>query len=131
MNFLILYTELQTLLRGAGVIRPKKSDVLTLSACASRVFVEFRGDVAGTEMIVLSDGAVTVPAQKFRMLIKTYKGTRSLNFEGGPTRLKIEKFTMPILDWNPNPQPPAHFKIFPGSSLPEFDTDSRLASRTV
>jgi hypothetical protein len=117
MNFLITYSELETLFKGAGLTRPKKTDVLTISACASRVFVEFRGDVAGTELVVLSDGAVTLPAQKFLMLIKTYKGTRSLNFEGGPNSLKIQNFTMPILSWNPNPQPPGNFKIFPSQPI--------------
>lgn len=106
MKFLIALTELETLLKSAGVTRPKKTDVLILSACASRVFIEFKGDVAGTEMAVLSDGAVTLPAQKFLMLLKTYKGTRFLNFEGSPTSLRIQNFTMPILAWNPNPLPP-------------------------
>ena len=131
MKFLIAFTEIETLLKSSGVTRPKKADVLTLSACAARVFVEFKGDVAGIEMIVLSEGAVTLPAQKFLMMIKTYKGTRALNFEGGPTSLKIQNFTMPILAWNPNPKPPANFKLFPSSSQPEVDTDSRISKRTV
>ena len=118
MKFLISFTEIHNLLKSAGVTRPKKEDVLTLSACAARVFVEFKGDVAGIEMIVLSEGAVRLPAQKLLMLIKTYKGTRILNFEGGPTSLKIQNFTMPILAWNPNPKPPANFKLFSPQSTP-------------
>ncbi|MEI8309335.1 MAG: hypothetical protein WCH98_01125 [Verrucomicrobiota bacterium] len=128
MKFLIAFTEIETLLKSAGVTRPKTAEVLTISACAARVFVEFRGDVAGIELIALSEGAVTLPAQKFLMLIKTYKGTRNLNFEGGPTSLKIQNFTMPILAWNPNPKPPANFKLFPSSSLPDVDTASRRST---
>lgn len=116
MKFLIAFTEIETLLKSAGVTRPKIGDVLTLSSCAARVFVECKGDVAGIEMLVLSESAVTLPAQKFLMLIKTYKGTRTLNFEGGPTSLKIQNFTMPILSWNANPQLPAKFKSFPPQS---------------
>lgn len=131
MKFLIAFTEIETLLKSSGVTRPKKADILTLSACAERVFVECKGDVAGIEMIVLSEGAVTLPAQKFLMLIKTYKGTRALNFEGGPISLKIQNFTMPILAWNPNPKPPANFKLFSGSSLPDVDAASRISKRAV
>lgn len=109
MKFTIAFAEIETLLKNAQVTRPKKKDVLILSACAARVFVEFRGDVAGLEIPVLSEGAVTLPAQKFLMLIKTYKGTPSLKFEGGPTSLKIQNLTMPILAWNPQPIPHAGF----------------------
>ena len=123
MKFLIAYAEIATLLKSAGVTRPKKDDILTLSACAARVFVECKGDVAGIEMIVLSEGAVTLPAQKFLMLIKTYKGTRALNFEGCPNSLKIQNFTMPILTWNPNPKPPANFKLFPTQVTSSFSKD--------
>jgi hypothetical protein len=109
MKFLIAFSEIETLLKNAQVTRPKKKDVLILSAGAARVFVEFRGDAAGLEVPVLSEGAVTLPAQKFLMLIKTYKGTPSLTFEGGPNSLKIQNFTMPILAWNPQPITPAGF----------------------
>jgi len=109
MKFTIAFAEIETLLKNAQVTRPKKKDVLILSTCAARVFVEFRGEVAGLEVPVFSEGAVSLPAQKFLMLIKTYKGTPSLNFEGGPTSLKIQNFTMPILAWNPQPIPPAGF----------------------
>ncbi len=58
MKFTILLADLETLLRTAGLSRPKKKDTLILSACAARVFIEFKGDVAGTESLVLSNGAV-------------------------------------------------------------------------
>lgn len=117
MKFAIASADLETLLKGAGVTKPKKADSFTLSACAARVFVEFKGDVAGIEELVLADGAVTLPAQKFLALLKTYKGTRALSFEGGPNGLKVQNFTMPVLAWNPQPKPPAHFHVFPVTDL--------------
>ncbi|CAN5737919.1 hypothetical protein BH09VER1_BH09VER1_40130 [soil metagenome] len=121
MNFIIPLNDLETLFKGASLTRPKKTDTFTLSACAARVFVEFRGDVAGIEALVMSDGAVSLPAHKFREMIKTYKGTRALNFEGGPNGLKIQNFTMPILRWTPSPTPPAQFKVFQ-TTQPEGST---------
>ena len=106
MKFNITLTGLELLLKSAGISRPKKTDVFTLSACGARVFVEFKGNVAGIEEPVLSEGAVTLPAQKFLALLKTYKGMRALNFQGGPSGLKVQNFTMPVLAWNPSPEPP-------------------------
>ena len=119
MKFTIAYTDLETLLKGAGVSKPKKAETLTLSACAARVFVEFQGDFAGIEEIVLSDGAVTLPAAKFSTLIKTYRGTRFLNIEGGSNGLKVQNYTMPVLAWNPQPQAPAQFQVFAAAPLPD------------
>ena len=119
MKFTIAYTDLQTLLKGAGVSKPRKADTLSLFACAGRVFAEYKGDVAGIEELVLEDGGVTLPAQKFAALIQTYKGTRLLRFEGSPTSLKVQNFTMPILEWNEAPRPPAQFQLFPTAPLPE------------
>ncbi len=116
MKFTIARAELESLLKAAGITRPKTPDKFKLSACAARVFVELKGDVAGLESLVLSDGAVTVPAKKFIALLQTYKGTRHLTFEGGPSGLKVQNFTMPILAWNPRPSPPASFQISRGSS---------------
>jgi hypothetical protein len=113
MKLTIALADLEILLKSAGISRPKKIDTFTLSACAGRIFVEFKGDVAGIEALVLSDGAVVLPAQKFQGLLKTYKGIKFLNLEGGPSGLNIQNFTMPVLSWNPQPNPPANFQIFP------------------
>lgn len=117
MKFTVALTDIESLMKGAGIIRPKKTDTFTLSACAARVFVEFKGDVAGVEVLVLADGAVTLPAKKFLALLKTYKGTRFLRFEGGPTGLKVQNLTIAVLEWNPQPTPPAHFHVFPVTDL--------------
>ncbi len=82
MKFTIALADLESLLK-AILSRPRKDDTLILSACAARVFIECKGDGAGIEAIVFSDGAVTFPAQKFRDLLKPYKGTRFLTFEWG------------------------------------------------
>ncbi len=63
MKFTIALTDLETLLRGVGVFRPKKTDTLKLSACAARVFVESKDGVAGIEALVLAHGAVTLPGR--------------------------------------------------------------------
>src|SRR4051812_41938413 len=101
MKFTIAVSDLESLLKGAGISRPKKTDVFTLSACAARVFVESKDGIAGIEALVLSDGAVTLPSQKFSALLKTYKGTRFLSFEGSAAGLQIQTFRMPVLSYSP------------------------------
>ena len=118
MKFTIALSDLESLIKGAGISRPKKKDVFTLSACVGRVFVESKGGVAGIETLVLYDGAVTLPAQKFSALLKTYKGTRFLNFEGSADGLQIQTFRMPVLDYDAHPKPPADFHVFPTASPP-------------
>lgn len=127
MKFLIAVPDLQALLKNVGMSRPKKTDTFILSACASRVFVEFRGIVAGIEMLVLSDGAVELPAHNFPTLIKTYKGTQFLNFDGGANGLKIQNLTTPVISWNPQPEPPAYFQLFP----PTFSTESLVNQKRL
>jgi hypothetical protein len=119
MKFSIALADLESLLKAAGLTRLKKPTNFTLSACAARVFVEFQGDVSGIEAIVLSDGAVTLPTNKFRDVLKTYKGTRFLTFEGYAEGLRIQNFRMPIIGYNPSPTPPAQFKLFAASPLPD------------
>ena len=117
MKFIIAFTDLETLLKGAGISKQTTNQTFTLSACAARVFVEFESNVAGIEELILSDGAVKLWSTNFIAMLNTYKGTRFLSFEGGPDGLKVQNFTMPILAWNPCPQPPAHFHIFPATDL--------------
>ena len=119
MKFLIAFSDLESLLKSVGMSRPKKTETFILSACAARVFIDFKGVVGGLEMLVLSDGLVKLSAQKFTKLIPTYEGTRFLSFEGGPGGLKIQNFTMPVISWNPQPEPPAEFHLFPSTPLPE------------
>ena len=64
------------------------------------------------EALVFGDGAVTLSAQKFRDLLKIYKGTRFLTFEWGADGLHIQNFRMPVLGYDPRPKPPADFQVF-------------------
>ena len=125
MKFTIALADLESLVKGAAISRPKKTDVFTLSACAARVFVESKGGVAGIEALVLSDGAVTLPAQKFGALLKTYKGTRFLNFDGNADGLQIQTFRMPVLSYNPHPKAPADFHVFPVTVPPSSQKSQR------
>lgn len=127
MKFTIAIADLESLLKGAGISRPKKTDVFTLSACAARVFIETKDGVAGIEALVLSDGAVTLPAYNFRALLRTYKGTRFLNFEGNVDGLQIQTFRMPVLSYNPRPKPPADFHVFPVTCSPNSASTHPLA----
>jgi uncharacterized protein (TIGR04255 family) len=113
MKFNIRPAEIKKLLKGVGASKPAPEESITISACAARVFVEYKGDVGGIEHLVLADGAVTLPAKKLVDLLSTYKGVKSLHFEGGPKVLKVDSLTMPIIRWEPNPKPPADFQIFP------------------
>jgi hypothetical protein len=112
VKFTIRIDELEGLLK-AVVSRPRKRDTLRISACAARVFVECRDAVAGVEALVFSDGAVTLPAAKFREVVKTYKGRTSLTFEGSTDGLRIENLVMPARGYDSNPKPPAAFQVFP------------------
>ena len=38
-----------------------------------------------------------LPAKAFREVLKTYKGTRYLAFEGGAEGLRVQNFQMPVL----------------------------------
>jgi hypothetical protein len=116
MKFTIPLADIEGLLKGT-VSRPRKKDTITLSACTARVFVECKSYVAGIEALVFSDGAVALPAQKFRDLLKTYKGTRSLTFEGSADGLRIQNFRMPVLAYHSHPKPPADFHVFPETAL--------------
>lgn len=128
MKFTIATADIESLLRGAGVSRPRKTDTLKLSACAARVFVESKDGVAGIEALVLADGAVTLPAKSFSSILKTYKGTKFLNFDGSSDGLQINAFRMPILAYDPAPTPPADFHIFPVTSSPGSEAQSRHVS---
>jgi DNA polymerase III sliding clamp (beta) subunit (PCNA family) len=112
MKFTIRIDELESLLK-AVASRPRKTDTITLSACAARVFVECKDAVGGIEALVFSDGAITLPARKFRELVKTYKGRTSLTFEGSGDGLRIENFSMSVLAYDPDPKAPAAFQVFP------------------
>ena len=113
VKFTIALADLETLLRGAGVSRPKKTDTLKLSACAARAFVETKDGVAGIEALVLADGAVILPTKNFAAVLKTYKGTKFLNFDGSSGGLQINTFRMPVLSYDLSPTPPADFQVFP------------------
>jgi DNA polymerase III sliding clamp (beta) subunit (PCNA family) len=112
MKFTINRRALETLLK-AVASRPGEAETMTeedtvvLSACAGRVFVECKGDIAGIQALVYEDGAVTLPARKFRTLLKTYKGTHSLTFEANADGLRVQTFWMPVLGYDPHPKPPA------------------------
>jgi hypothetical protein len=92
MKFTIALTELESLLK-AVVSHPRKDDTLILSACAGRVFIEYKGDGAGVDALVFSAGAVTFPVQKFEDLLETYKGTCFLTFEWGASGLHVPRGT--------------------------------------
>jgi hypothetical protein len=70
------------------------------------LFVECKGDFAGTAALVFEDGAVTVPEQKLRTLLNTYKSMRSLTFEGSANGLRVQTFWMPVLGYDPHTKPP-------------------------
>ena len=128
MKFTIARADLESLLK-AVVSRPRKDDTVILSACAARVFIECTGNVAGIEALVFGDGAVTLPAQKFRDLLKTYKGTRFLTFEWDADGLHVQNFRLPVLGYDPHPKPPADFQVFPAIPPPSSTTTQSNPSR--
>lgn len=127
MKFTIARADLESLLK-AVILRPRKDETVILSACAALVFVECKGNVAGIEALVFGDGAVTLPAQKFRDLLKTYKGTRFLTFEWGADGLHVQNFRMPVIGYDPRPKPPADFPVFPVIPPPGSTTQRQSQS---
>ena len=118
MKFTIALVDLKFLMKGAGVSRPTTRDTITLSACAARVFVHSKNGIAGIEAMVFRDGAVTLPAKTFSALLKTYKGTKFLNFEAARPQLQINNLVMPVLGYDPAPSPPADFQVFSAKAAP-------------
>jgi len=108
MKFHISVRELERLFK-ATVERPRKADTVTLSACASYVFVECRGDIAGAKAAVYRDGAVTLKAKKFRDFLKTYKNMEAPIFEESADGLRIKTLPIPVASYDPKPKPPAEF----------------------
>jgi hypothetical protein len=103
MKFTIPPATLDSLMKNAGVAKPKKTDVFTLSASGGRVSVEFRGESAAIVAPIRSEGAVVLIAKNFRAVLDTYKRTTELAFDGGPEGLKINNLKMPIQEWIANP----------------------------
>lgn len=103
MKFSIPPATLDSLMKNAGVAKPKKTDVFTLSASGGRVSVEFHGEISGIVAPIRSEGAVKLIAKNFRAMLDTYKRTPELTFEGGPDGLKINNLKMPIQEWIANP----------------------------
>lgn len=105
MKFSIRRKDLQRLIKATGPENPREGDTLDLYGCGRRVFVESSGNAAGIEAIVLADGMVRLPAKKFCDILKTYKGTRFLNFEADREGLVIQNFFMPVLVFDASPEP--------------------------
>ncbi|MEI6605897.1 MAG: hypothetical protein WCP35_11340 [Verrucomicrobiota bacterium] len=103
MKFTIPPATLDSLMKNAGVAKPRKTDVFTLTACGGRVCVEFRGVTAGIVAPIRSEGAVVLIAKNFRDVLDTYKRTPELTFEGGPEGLKINNLKVPIQKWIAQP----------------------------
>ena len=120
MKFSISLSDLENLLKTLAP-RPRAEEVFTLSACAARVFVESKGDVGGVEALVFQDGAVTLPTKKFRELLKTYKGRKSLTLKASTGGLAIDTLRMAVGSYNPNPQPPGQFHVFRAAAPPSSD----------
>ena len=112
MRFTIAIADLESLLKGAGISRPKKTDVFTLSACAARVFVETKDGVAGIEALVLSDGAVSLPSQKFSAVLKTYKGHAFLISRATPMASRSRRSACRFFDTIPTRHRPETFASF-------------------
>jgi hypothetical protein len=131
MKFTIARTDLEKLIKAILSLQ-RRTDTLTLSACAARVFAECNGDVAGIEALVFVDGAVTLRAAgRLRDLLKTYKGTRFLTLEGSAAGLRVQGFQMAVLGYNPHPKPPGDFQVFPVTAPPSSTTTQSDPSRTL
>jgi hypothetical protein len=103
MKFTIPPATLDRLMKNAGVARPNKTDVFTLSAAGEEVSVEFHGETHCIVTPIRSEGAVVLIAKNFRAVLDTYKRTPELSFEGGPDGLKINNLKVPIQKWIANP----------------------------
>jgi hypothetical protein len=111
MKFTIALLDLENLVKAACIAPSRKVDNLMLTAHGSRVFIERKGTVAGMDALVSAEGSVTLPTKPFRNVLKTYKGTRRLDFEGNADGLRIQKFRMPVVSYDSKPKLPADFHV--------------------
>jgi len=110
MEFTIERRALEKLLKAiaSGPGEPDRiGATVVLSACAGRVCVQCKGDVASIQGNRLRGRRGHFARAEIRTLLKTYKGTRSLTFEASAVGLRVQTFWMPVLGYELHPKPPA------------------------
>ena len=97
MNLTIETTELEKLLKSVFPRVPPKKAVLRLTASDGSLVLQ-SGDVsAGTSLVQIArEGDVSLPAKTFRQIVATYKGTPSLEIEGGYGELRLNSLRIPV-----------------------------------
>ena len=65
MKFIIALKDLKALVKGVGLVKPKPGR-FTLFACAARVFVEWRGEVAASGAEGIPEDVVVLAGEAAR-----------------------------------------------------------------
>jgi len=108
MKFIIEKEQLSRMLKHTK----GRDDRLRLWACAARVFVESNGVIAGTESLVLEDGACIMPWKALRKLVQAYGSKGNVTVEADATGLRFGNTTLGHLGYTATAVPPAKFDVF-------------------
>lgn len=90
----------------------RHDQVLRLSACAARVFVESNETVAGIEALVFEDGICSLDRTSFTHIVKLYPNKLNLTIEANENFLQIANTRLNIQSYSPKATPPAKFQVF-------------------
>lgn len=84
---------------------------MRIYACASRVFVEANGMIAGEETMVLRDGGCTQPIKQFLARLKSYPNKENVTIEADEWELKMFSRIVNVTGYTVDVNPPADFVV--------------------
>ena len=98
---------------GVGRVKGPWLSTMRLSACATSVFVEANGVVAGVEALVLEEGACDVWRLVFLEILRAFRPKKNFTLEADANGLRIERFVMETTGFSPVAAAPGKFRVFP------------------
>ena len=88
--------------------------MVRLSACGARVFVEANGKAAGTEALVLAEGACMLHSQYVLYLLRSHaRGRTNVTIMAEPCLFHLDRGNYPLGGLSTEAVPPAEFQEFP------------------
>lgn len=112
--------------------RKRGNSLVTLSACAARVFVAAdEWSVVKSETLVLEDGECVVPSKLFTRILESFDRQKLLTVEADAAGLRIGKFSVSVLSYSPTATPPGDFQVFPVTDLGVAGTQSNTSAQAT
>ena len=101
------------LLSGKSGGRKRATELMTLTACDARVFVEANGVTCGLEALVMREGSCRIPRMSFLKILKSYAPRPNITIDAGGGSLQLASTRLAILDYSPSAFSPGKFQTFP------------------